>query len=540
MVTRVILTDHLITSTKAEQKMTTQVASHNQPLFRPGRYVRKFFRPLACLFVCVPALALAAIPEPNDIDTMANDTLQEWDIPGMAVAIVHKGKDVAVTGYGVQQRGGSNQVNEETLFQIASLSKAFTAATIGTLVDQGKLQWERPIKGYLPEFQLKDPVATEEMTLRDLLSHRTGLPGTSKDCWRLWHHTERSTEEILRRLAFVDPAYPFRSHLSYNNVAYQIAAVIAERTSGTSWPTLVEQRIFSPLGMKRTHMSYSRLINDTNVASPHLLRSIREKPISWANWEALSAAGGINTCAKDMALWLKYCLTSPAPLQEAFRSQTIMEPEGLLNPIALLSWPVTVHEQKIIAYGYGWGMYSLANRTILFHTGLAEGMQSICAIVPDEELGIAIFTNQEGHFGIVTLLNSLLDRFLNQPSVSWNKKAREAGAEMAQAAKAVRTHLEAERGKKSPSFPPAQYVGHYEHPAYGSIWIRSDKDRLVIELWTHEKGVLQPWNGDRFEVTEFPSDGPLPLLIDFVTKKQTGQIVALSFPKLGVFQKQST
>jgi hypothetical protein len=167
-------------------------------------------------------------------------------------------------------------------------------------------------------------------------------------------------------------------------------------------------------------------------------------------------------------------------------------------------------------------------------------MQSICAIVPDEELGIAILTNQEGHFGTVTLLNSLLDQFLNQPSVSWNKKAHEAAAEMAQAVKAVRTQLEAERGKKSPSFPPAQYVGHYEHPAYGSIWVRSDKDRLIIELWTHEKGVLQPWSGNRFEVTEFPSSNPLPLLIDFVTNKQTGQIVALSFPKLGVFTRQGS
>lgn len=506
------------------------------PIFQ----ICQLFSLLAYFTTCLPTLALAIAPSSTDIDTMAQQTLQEWGIPGMAVAVVHKGNNLTVAGYGVRQRGNTDKVTEETLFQIASLSKAFTAASIGTLVEQGKLQWEKPIKNYLPEFRLKDPIATEEVTLRDLLSHRTGLPGTSKDCWRLWRHAERSTEELIHRLAFVDPAHAFRSHFSYNNVAYQTAAVIAERTSGLPWSTLVEQNVFSRLGMKRTHMSYSRLIHDANVASPHLLQSIREKPISWENWEALPAAGGVNSCAKDMALWLKYCLTSPPALQESFRPQTLMEANGLLDPIALLSWPIIVHEQKIVAYGYGWGMYSLGGKTVLLHTGLADGMQSICAIVPDEELGIAILTNQEGHFGMATLLNTILDRFLDQPPVSWDKKAHEAASEMGQAATAVRKELEANRSKKGPSFPLTQYVGHYEHPAYGSIWIRLEKDHLTIELWTHEKGVLRSWDRDRFEVTEFPSGDPLPLLIDFVPEKKAGHILAISFPKIGVFVRQGS
>lgn len=247
---------------------------------------------LSCLCLCTPVLAFGAIPSSQEIDSMANATLKEWDIPGMSIAVVHKGKDVKVAGYGVKQRGTTDVVNNETLFQIASLSKAFTASAIGTLVEQGKLQWEQPIKSFLPNFHLKDPVATEEITLRDLLSHRTGLPGTSKQSWRLWFNTNRSSDELVRRLANVDPAYPFRSHFSYNNVAYMIASKVAEQTSGTPWPTFCDQKIFSPLGMSRTHMSYDRLIHDQKAASPHLLRSMRERPIAPQNWESLSAAAG--------------------------------------------------------------------------------------------------------------------------------------------------------------------------------------------------------------------------------------------------------
>jgi CubicO group peptidase (beta-lactamase class C family) len=173
---------------------------------------------------------------------MAQQTLQEWDIPGLSLAVVHNDQDVAVAGYGVKQRGTTDPVDRETLFQIASLSKAFTAASIGMLVEKGSIQWEQPIKTYLPEFHLKDPAATDGMTLRDLLSHRTGLPGASKQCWRLWSCTNRSSDELIRRLGHVDPAYPFRAHFSYNNVAYLIASRVAERVSGTSWTKLCEHK----------------------------------------------------------------------------------------------------------------------------------------------------------------------------------------------------------------------------------------------------------------------------------------------------------
>ena len=479
--------------------------------------------------------ALASIPDQHEIDSMSCETLKEWDIPGMAIAVVHKGKNVAIAGYGVKQRGGTDLVNEETLFQIASLSKAFTAASIGTLVEEGKLHWERPITHYLPNFHLKDPVATEEMTLRDLLSHRTGLPGISRGCWRLWSDTDRSSDELVRRLANVDPAYPFRSHFSYNNVAYVIASQIAESTSGIPWPLFCEQRIFSPLGMTRTNMSHDRLIHDTNAAFPHLRRSFCEQPIAWSNWDALAAAGGINSCAKDMALWLKYCLTLPTPLKESLRPQTLMEPEGFLNPIRMPTWPIYVHDQKIVGYGFGWVIYSVGGKTVFFHFGLSDGMQSDCAIVPEEGLGIAILTNQEGHLGASSLLNLLVDRFLGQPPTPWHQKAHAVVAEIVRSVEATRKQLKEGRRQRPPTFPAARYVGHYEHPAYGSIWVRLDNGQLTIELWNEEKGILKPWDEDRFEITGLPSGDPLPMLVDFEISQEARQIEGLHFPELGFF-----
>jgi len=493
-----------------------------------------------CLLAISSQQVFCASDTLGDIDSMAQEALQEWGIPGMAIAIVCKGKDIAVKGYGEKERGKAHAVDSETLFQIASLSKAFTAAAIGMLVEQEKLQWEAPIKKELPTFNVKDPIAKNEMTLRDLLTHRTGLPGTAMQCWRLWYHTDRPFDDLVRRLSYVDPAFPFRSHFSYNNVAYAIAGSVAEHASEMPLQRFYEERIFRPLGMSRTHVSYSSLVNDSNVASPHLERFLHEQPIPWSNWEPLAAAGGINSCAKDMALWMKYCLSEPEPLKQSFQPQTIMEAGGFLDALTMPSWPIYVHDQEIVAYGFGWAMFSLGGRKILLHPGLCDGMQSICALVPEEGLGITILTNQEGHLGASCMLNVLLDRFLNLPPVAWHQRGHKAIREIGLLVRTARIQLEETHLQRAPSLPESSYIGQYEHPAYGSILVRLENGRLAIELWTHEKGILKPWDKDRFEIVGFPARSPLPLLIDFKVNQQNGEVAGLLFPDLGVFQVQKT
>lgn len=192
-----------------------------------------------------------------------------------------------------------------------------------------------------------------------------------------------------------------------------------------------------------------------------------------------------------------------------------------------------VHEQDVVGYGLGWGIYSVGGKKVLMHTGLVDGMQSACAIVPEEQLGIAILTNQEGHLGASCLLNLLLDRFLGQAPVLWHQKAHAVCDEVGRSIMEIRKRLEVQRGKNNPTFSLGKYVGHYEHPAYGSLWVREEKGNLVIELWNHEEGNLRPWNGDQFGITELPSGGPLPILIDFRIDRE--KVTGLTFPELGFF-----
>ncbi len=474
----------------------------------------------------------------HDIDDLAKKAITEWDIPGLGLAIVHNGKPLRVCGYGTKKRGSPDPVTEKTVFQIASLTKAFTAATVGMLVEEGKLEWEKPIKDYLPSFQLKDQYAAHEMTLRDLLSHRTGLPGTSKECWRLWYHTGRSTEDLIQRLQYVDPAYSFRSHYSYNNMAYVVVSKVVEKVSGMPWTQFCEKRIFAPLGMSRTNLSYHFLTHDSNVASAHLIRSLQERPIPWENWECMAAAGGINSSATDMAAWLLYCLSSPKALTDALKPQTLMEPEGFLDPIIGITWPIYAHEQKFVSYGFGWGMYSLCGKAVFFHFGMVDGIQSFLAIVPEEQLGIAILTNQAPHQGAVCLTNELLDRFLHCPSIAWHEKGHAAMAEMNRSLETQKAMRQEIKHRREPTLPLEAYLGTYEHPAYGTLCIALDNGQLTITLWTQEKGALKAYDEDTFEVHQIPSAAMWTL--SFEKSEDKKQIQALKIPDLGVFVKKTS
>ena len=252
---------------------------------------------------------LVAVPTGEDVDKLANQALQEWGIPGLAVTVVSKGQTVRAHGYGVRVRGASNPIDADTLFQICSMSKAFTALTASMLVEEGKLAWERPVRSYLPNFRLKDPCATEQVMLRDLLSHRTGLPGVSQQSWMLWYHTNRSVDDLMRRLAYVEPASSLRAHFSYNNTAYAVAGQVIAKAEGVPWSTVCHQRIFAPLGMTRSGISYQDFVADKNVAAAHLPATQQEGPITWLNMDSVAPGSGIYTTAADMARWIHYNLS---------------------------------------------------------------------------------------------------------------------------------------------------------------------------------------------------------------------------------------
>jgi CubicO group peptidase (beta-lactamase class C family) len=488
-----------------------------------------------CLITVMFSLSCFAeeIPSTQEIDALAKKTLSEWDIPGLALAIVHKGKPIVVAGYGVKERGKLDAVDENTLFQICSLSKAFTATLIAELVEEGKLSWERPIREYDPAFQLKDQVAKEQMTLRDLLSHRTGLPGISTPCWRLWWKTGRSTDELLSRMGKLDPAHPFRSHFTYTNMAYVEAGRVAEKVTGKPFEQLLNEKIFSPLGMTRTSLSFELLSKDPNAALAYLPRKMQEGPMPRENYENIAPAAGITSTASDMARWMFFCLnTKSAAIVQTQTPQTVLEMAGFVDYFSEPAITLYTHGQNIINYGFGWMIYSLDNKKVLLHTGYGVGMQSILVLVPEEELGIVILANATQQLGAACMMNELLDKFLHRAPVSWRKKAQDVGNEFQRRIDEKKKQIESTKSTTPPTLDLARYVGEYEHPAYGTIRITLDGS-LTFETCNQERGTLKPWGGDCFEMGGIPS--PIPTLVEF--EISSSQVHSLK-TEIGIFTRK--
>lgn len=497
----------------------------------------KCFYSLIITLLCIP---FATTAEEDAIDQMVLKTMQEWQVPGLALSIVHKGEVVKADGYGVRVRGESGVVDGETVFQICSLSKAFTSCLLNMFVTEGKLLWEEPIIQRWPTFRLLDPVAQAQVTLRDLLSHRTGLPGLSLESWRLWWHTGRSAEDLIARLAFLPPAFPLRAHFTYNNLAYVVAAHLAEKIMGASWETMSHERIFSPLGMERTNFSYYFLTHDDNVAAPHKVENIRKAPIEWQNSENLAAAMGINSCAKDMAAWLKYCLQGHAVQRFTCTPQTLVEVEGMLGSSYDSLWRVMIHGAPVANYGLGWMSYTLNEREVYFHMGLGDGMQSMLVMIPQEELAVSVLTNQAIHSGCACLINRLIDHFLLLPAIDWTEEVHKTLEQIGKEIHEERETLEKSRKVYLKStLPLAGYIGIYHHPAWGDVEVTIHEGQLLANFFGTTVATLIHWQGDSFEMTQV-EDAPEPIwLMEFLFDADGVHLTGCYVAPFGVFEKSS-
>lgn len=472
---------------------------------------------------------------PQEIDELVEETRKEWNIPGLSIALIDKEK-VYIAGYGVRSLESEEQVNPETLFQINSLTKAFTALTVSMLVDEGKLDWDKPIRTYLPHFALKDQAASEELTLRDLLSHRSGLPGLSQEGAKLYRNTNRSLEELIQRLQFVELADPLRSRFSYNNLAYAISAEITSTATKLPWTEFCRQKIFATLGMKRTFFSFSLFLSDANRAFPHSNSQI--KPNVEYNWEKenMEGAAGIHSSANDMALWLQYCLDRPSVFLETQKPQMLIRPEDLCPDVELPLFSIISHGKPSLHYGFGWWIYNEENTPIYRHTGSSAGMQSVLAIVPEEKLGIVILSNHSKHPGVSCLMNKLLDLLLDKPETDWHRQGHAAMSQMVENKTKWRERLESIRNKNSPpSLALSEYAGAYTHPAYGTILIKKGPDELSFELvFSQEKGILSHWEGNSFEIKNISTAPLAPWICEFLISED-GKVLGLKMPQLGHF-----
>lgn len=453
---------------------------------------------LICMVAIVPFAAKAQNKQVQDIEKYIEKARMDWKVPGLAVGIIKDGQVVMSKGFGSQVAGQNRPVDGKTLFAIASNTKAFISAAIGILVEEGKLNWDDPVKKHLPYFQLYDDYVSEHTTVRDLLCHRVGLGTFSGDV--IWYKSKYSAEETIKRAASVKKAYDFRAGYGYTNLMFITAGEVIKAVSGQSWATFINDRIFGPLNMNRTQTSTNELMMVQNVATPHKPVNGTNVPISWTNWDNMGAAGGIISCTDDMLKWMQLQLDGG---RDIFSKDIQNEFWTLHNSRKVSEWAKQNYEGRHFSgYGLGWGLADYAGRMIVSHGGGYDGMYSRVVMVPDENLGIVVLTNSMK--GISSALtNYIVDRYLERPMKDWSKELIKYEMDAKEERKVMLEERALMRdAKNKSSLALSDYAGTYRCNMYGVIKVVKKDKQLELEFPDAPllNATLSHWEGEKFKI----------------------------------------
>ncbi len=468
-------------------------------------------RPLV-LFVLVAVLssdasAQTAATAPPDLDAYVARAMQTFSVPGVSLSVVKDGRVVVAKGYGVRKLGETTAVDAQTLFGIASNTKVVTATALGLLVEEGKLEWNAPVIRYLPWFQMWDPYVTRELSIRDLLVHRSGLGlGAGDLLW--WPASTYDRKEIARRLRFIRPVTSFRSAYAYDNVLYLIAGEVIESLSGKSWEDFVTERILQRVGMSTSNVRHSEALKGVprgNVATPHAPIGDKVMPIKPFDSDNTNPAGGINSNAVDMAKWMGVLLAHGA-LPDGSRlisDETWSEITTVVTPLPTPPPPPELAAQRANYRGYalGLGVADYRGQKLLLHTGGLPGYVSRVMLVPDAGLGIAVLTNQESGAAFDAIAFRIADHFLGAPQTDWIAAYQKLTARQDAAVAAAEKKAVASRDAASkPSLPLSKYAGTYVDEWYGDIAIEEQQGKLGIRFTRTPSltGTLEHWQHDTF------------------------------------------
>ncbi len=448
---------------------------------------------------------LFAQPDLNKIDEYVAQVMKEFEVPGIGLAIVKDGKVVLTKGYGVRTLGESTPVDEHTLFGIASNTKAFTATALGLLVEEGKIGWDTPVINYLPWFQLSDPYVTRELTIRDLLVHRSGMGlGAGDLLW--WPPSTYNRKEIAQRLRHIPLSTSFRSAYAYDNVLYLVAGEVIEAISGKTWEEFVKTRILDKVGMSGSNVLHSGAGLSGNVATTHAKVEGRLQVVKPFLSDNTNPAGGINSSAEDMAKWMIVQLDSGrlADGSRLFSPSMTRELWSIVTPFPSSNPPPPELKPLFTNYsGYalGFGIRDYRGKKVVSHTGGLPGYLSRLSMIPELKLGVVVLTNQEsgGAFNAITYY--VLDQYLNAPPHDWLTAFKHSAERADSSTKAEEQSAVGARDKSSrPSLALAKYAGTYTDPWYGDIVITLESKKLLIKFshtpWL--EGSLEHWQYDTF------------------------------------------
>lgn len=440
----------------------------------------------------------------KEIDEYAAQAGRDWKVPGFAVAIVKDDKVVFAKGYGVRELNKPDPVDKDTLFAIASNSKAFTAAALAILVDEGKLQWDDKVSKYLPWFQLYDPWVTSELTVRDLLCHRSGLETFGGDL--LWYESNYSREEIVRRARFLKPASSFRTRFGYQNIMFITAGEIVSVITGKTWDAFIKERFLRPLGMTRSVITYKELVASSNIATPHNELHGTLRKLKLGNIDNAWGAAGINSSVADVAQWIRLQLGRGTfegkKIFSAQRSREMWTPNTIVGGMSEQAerFNPTVH---FSLYGLGWSISDYQGHKVISHGGGLDGMVSRVAMIPEENLGLVILTNSETSLSTI-ISNRIFDSFLDVAKRDWNAEFLERSKQNKHVEAATEKKLNDDRvPNTNASLPLSAYAGTFSGAMFGDARVTEENGKLVLRFVPSPNfvGDLEHWHFDTFRVT---------------------------------------
>ena len=437
----------------------------------------------------------------ENLDVYITNAMAEWDIPGLAIAVVKDDEIVFAKGFGVCELGKPDPVDENTIFAIASNTKAFTSTAIGLLVQEGKLDWDDLVIEHLPGFRMYDPYATNEITIRDLLCHRSGLQTWGGDL--AIYGSNRSREEVVHKARYIKPSSSFRSSFGYTNYMFIVAGQIIATVSGSSWDTFIKKRILEPLSMTRSNTSINELMGAGNIAIPHEVVQDKITPLPYRNVDSIGPSGSINSTARDMAQWLRCQLNSGKVDEKQLIDKDILEETRIPHmPIPILPFIKknipTIH---FLSYGLGWMLLDYHGHLVVRHTGGVDGMSSMVNLLPEKKLGSVVLSNKIPNRFVFALSYHVVDSYLGTPSRDWNRLFHDLDSELA-TQEAVRNQQEKKDRVKDTqlSLSLQEYKGVYKDQLYGDAAIEIRDGQLVLQLSGHPNisGLLEHWHYDTF------------------------------------------
>lgn len=463
-----------------------------------------------------------AAQEKNPLDGFEEfvlDVMKDWTVPGLAISIVKDGKLLYAEGFGFRDIEKGLEVTPDTLFAIGSCTKAFTATAMGILVDLGKLDWDKPVKEYIPRFKLDDPFASERMTPRDLVCHRSGLPRHDF----VWYGSSATREELVERLQHLQPSQDFRTLFQYQNLMFMTAGYLTGQISQMPWEDFIQKHILDPLDMKNSNFSVETSKKAPDFALPYSAEDKKTKNIPFRNIDTVGPAGSINSSVREMANWLMLNLN-----KGKFGDKQIVSENNLKevhSPQMIASNAISNPELFYSLYGMGWMITAYRGQLLLTHGGGIDGFTASVTFMPNKKIGLCILTNLGGNPTPTIVGYNVYDRLLGMDEVSWNERMKKQREQAEKAAEKRDKEKDTDRKlNTSPSHSLEDYAGKFEHPGYGIFTVTKEGERLEAK-YNSSEWVLTHYHYDTFEASSESDDSGTK--ISYFSDEK-GNIVSLS------------